>query len=195
MFARTVVAAVLLASALDASARPFSPPAEVVALRTEIAALEIDRALALTPEQARALLPLLQKGAAEAKSMRERLEQADPALVAALTRARDELRAGGPVSDATRHAVASARRGEFGEARGEFQALRAQVLAILTPAQVEALRTVRLGSGIGAGPGMPDGAPHGAPELERGRSPGRRLAMARVLTSDAFLSLVQARAR
>ena len=107
--------------------------------------------------------------------MRERLEQADPALVAALSRARDELRAGGPVSDATRHAVASARRGEFGEARGEFQALR----------------TVRLGSGIGAGPGMPDGAP----ELERGRSPGRRLAMARVLTSEAFLALVQARAR
>jgi hypothetical protein len=172
MFARTVVLAVLLASALPASARPFSPPAEVVALRTEIAALELDRTLALTPEQARSLLPLLQKGAAEAQSMRARLEQADPALLAALTRARDELRAGGPVSDASRQAIADARKGEFGEARGAFQALRKQALAILTPAQVEAVRTVRLG-----------------------RDPGRRLAMARVLTSDAFLALVQARAR
>jgi hypothetical protein len=172
MFIRIVVAAALLASAVSASARPFSPPPEVVALRTEIAALELDRALALTPEQARSLLPLLQKGAAEAQSLRARLERADPALLAALTRARDELRAGGPVSDASRQAIAAARKGEFGEARGAFQDLRKQALAILTPAQVEALRTVRLG-----------------------RDPGRRLAMARVLTSDAFLALVQDRAR
>jgi Skp family chaperone for outer membrane proteins len=121
MFNRAVVAAVLLAAALSASARPFAPPPEVVALRTEIAALELDRALALTPEQARSLLPLLQKGAAEAQSLRARLEQADPALLAALTRARDELRAGGPVSDASRQAIAAARKGEFGEARGATQ--------------------------------------------------------------------------
>jgi hypothetical protein len=172
MFTRTVAAAVLLAAALPASARPFSPPPEVVALRTEIAALELDRALALTPDQARSLLPLLQKGAVEAQAKRARLEQADPALLAALTRARDELRAGGPVSDASRQAIAAARKGEFGEAPVAFQDLRKQALAILTPAQVEALRTVRLG-----------------------RDPGRRLAMARVLTSDAFLALVQDRAR
>ncbi len=187
MPARAALAALLLASALPAQARPFTPPDEVVALRTEIAALQLDRALALTPDQARSLLPLLQKGAAEAQSIRARLETADPALVAALTRARDELRSGSPVSEATRQAIAAARKGELGDARGELRSLRTQALAILTPAQVEALRTVQLG----AGPEMHAGSPVAA----HGRGPGRRLVMGRVLTSDAFLALVQARAR
>ena len=192
MPARSSLAALLLALALPASAQPFTPPAEVVALRTEVAALELDRALALTPEQARALLPLLQKGAADAKAIRTRMETADPALVAALTRARDELRAGSAVSEASRQAIAAARQGEVGATRGEFQALRKQALAILTPAQVESMKTVRLGAGpMGAGPGMPDGAPGRG----RGHSPWRRMVMARVVTSDAFLALVQARAR
>ena len=187
MPARAALAALLLASALPAQARPFSPPDEVVALRTEIAALQLDRALALTPDQARALLPLLQKGAADAQAIRARMETADPALVAALTRARDELRSGSPVSEATRQAIAAARKGEFGAARGELRSLRKQSLAILTPAQVEALRTVQLG----AGPEM-----HAeSPAAGHGRGPGRRLVMGRVLTSDAFLALVRARAR
>jgi hypothetical protein len=184
---RTVLAVLLLVTALPVLARPVTPPPEVVALRTEIAALELDRALALTPEQARALLPLLQQGAAEAKAFRARIETADPALVAALTRARDELRAGGPVSASTRDAVVAARRAEFGAARAGFQVLRKQAMAILTPAQVEALRTVRLG----VGPQPPEGAPVG----DRAHGPGRRLIMAGVLTSDAFLGLVQGRAR
>jgi hypothetical protein len=187
MSARAALAALLLASALPAQARPFTPPAEVVALRTEIAALQLDRALALTPDQARALLPLLQKGAAEAQAIRARMETADPALVAALTRARDELRSGSPVSEATRQAIAAARKPDLGTVRGELRSLRKQALAILTPGQVEALRTVQLGAGpethaesLAAG---------------QGRGPGRRLIMGRVLTSDAFLALVQARAR
>jgi len=189
MTTRSAVAALLVALAVPAQARPFTPPEEIVALRTEVAALELDRALALTPDQARTLLPLLQKGAADAKALRARMETADPALVSALTRARDELRAGSPVSESTRQAIAAARRAEFGGARGEFQALRKQAMAVLTPAQVETLKTVRLG----AGPGMPSMSQDGG--RGRGHAPGRRMAMARVVTSDAFLALVQGRAR
>jgi len=177
MTTRSAVAALLVALAVPAQARPFTPPEEIVALRTEVAALELDRALALTPDQARTLLPLLQKGAADAKALRARMETADPALVSALTRARDELRAGSPVSESTRQAIAAARRAEFGGARGEFQALRKQAMAVLTPAQVEAMKT------------------DGSPGRGRGHGPGRRMVMARVVTSDAFLALVQGRAR
>jgi hypothetical protein len=187
MPARAALAALLLASALPAQARPFTPPDEVVALRIEIAALQLDRALALTPDQARALLPLLQKGAAEAQSIRARMETADPALVAALTRARDELRSGSPVSESSRQAIAAARKGELGAARGELRSLRKQALSILTPAQVDALDTVQLGAG-------PE-THSGSPEAGRRRGPGRRLVLGRVLTSEAFLALVEARAR
>lgn len=186
---RTLLAAFALAAAFPVLAQPFSPPPEVVALRTEIGALELDRALALTPEQARALLPILQKGAADAKAIRARLETADPALVAALTRARDELRAGSPVSQGTRDAILAARKGTFGTLRGEFQGVRKQILSVLTPTQVEALRSARLGVGMemGEGPGQPEGG--------RGRGPWHRLVLARAMLSDPFLALVQARAR
>jgi hypothetical protein len=199
MKVRTAAAVLLLAAALPAHARPVAPSPEVAALREEIGALQIDRALALTPEQARALLPILRKAADGAKALRARVETPDPALVAALTRARDELRAGGEISDATRQAIRDAQRSGMAGRREAFQGLRKEALAVLTPAQVQALRSVRLG----AGPGF-----HGAPGLgpdgdapEGGRGPGamaggvRRLALARVLTSDAFLGLLEARAK
>jgi hypothetical protein len=199
MMVRTAAAALLLAAALPAQARPVTPSPEVAALREEIGALQVDRALALTPEQARALLPVLRKAAEEAKALRARIETPDPALVAALTRARDELRAGGEISDATRQAVRDAQRAGMAGRRAGFQGLRKEALAVLTPAQVQALRNVRLG----AGPGFPGAAglgPDGdAPEGGRGRAalPGgmRRLVMAQLLTSDAFLGLLGARAR
>jgi hypothetical protein len=82
--------------------------------------------------------------------------------------------------------------------RGEGQVLRKQALAILTPAQLQALKTVRLGVGPEfpggpggqGGPGGPEGSPGAGPA--RG---GRRLVLLGVLTSDAFLSLVESRAR
>jgi len=199
MMVRTAAAALLLAAALPANARPVAPSPEVAALREEIGALQVDRALALTPEQARALLPILRKAAEEAKALRARIETPDPALVAALTRARDELRAGGEISDATRQAIRDAQRAALAGRRGEFQGLRKEALAVLTPAQVQAIRNVRLGAGPGfpGGPGLgPDGdAPEGG--KGRGAMAGgmRRLVLARVLTSDAFLGLLEARAR
>jgi len=200
MIARSAIAALLLLAAAPASARPLAPSPEVAALRTEIAALQVDRALALTQDQARALLPVLRQAAAQVQAFRARVESPDPALVAALTRARDELRAGGAISDATQQAIRDAHHAGMAARRGEGQALRKQALAILTPAQLQALKTVRLGPGPGpgfpGGPGAPGGP--GGEEGSPGAGPargGRRLILLGVLTSDPFLSLVEARAR
>jgi hypothetical protein len=200
MTARTAFAALLLLAATPVSARPLAPSPEVAALRGEIAALQVDRALALTPDQARALLPVLRQAASQVQAFRARIESPDPALVAALTRARDELRAGGSLSESTQQSISEARQAGMAERRGEGQALRKQALAILTPAQLQALKGVRLG--VGPGPGLPGGpggpgAPGGdagSPGAGPGRG-GRRLVLLGVLTSDPFLSLVEARAR
>src|SRR5512137_576516 len=197
MIARSAIAALLLLAATPApaSARPLAPSPEVAALRAEIAALQVDRALALTPAQARALLPVLRQAASQVQAFRARIESPDPALVAALTRARDELRAGGTISEGTQKAIRDARRSAMAEGRGEGQVLRKQVLSILTAAQLQALKTVQLGVGPGI-PGGP-GGPGGHEDLP-GAGPargGRRLILLGVLTSDAFLSLVESRAR
>jgi hypothetical protein len=190
MIARPALAALLLLAAAPAAARPLAPSPEVAALRTEIAALQVDHALALTPDQARALLPVLQQAAAQVQAFRARVEGTHPALVAALTRARDELRAGGPVSPEAAQAIRDARRSGMAPDRDAGKALRAQALAILTPAQQQALQSVPLGAGPGfaGGKANQDGA-------GPGRGVGRRLVMLGVLTSDPFLALVAARAR
>ena len=193
MIARPVLAALLLVAATPAAARPPAPSPEVAALREEIAALQVDRALALTPDQARALLPVLRQAAVQVQAFRARVESPDPGLVAALTRARDELRAGGEISQPTRQAIREAREAGMAGRRGEGQGLRKQALAILTPKQVEALKSVRLGAGpeFPRGPGGEDGAPGAGP----GRGAGRRLVLLGVLTSNAFLTLLESRAR
>ncbi|MEI6226506.1 MAG: hypothetical protein WCS72_17305 [Deltaproteobacteria bacterium] len=190
MTARPALAALLLLAAAPAAARPLAPSPEVSALRAEIAALQVDQALALTPDQARALLPVLQQAAAQVQAFRARVDSAEPALVAALTRARDELRAGGPISPGTAQAIGDARRSAMAPDRDAGKALRAQAAAILTPAQLQALRSVPLG----AGPGLPGGKAkmEGAGP---GRGGGRQLLMLGVITSDPFLALVAARAR
>jgi hypothetical protein len=192
MSLRIAAAALLLAAATPAGARPLAPSPEVAALREEIAALQVDRALALTAEQARALLPVLRRAAEEVDAFRARVESPDPALVAALTRARDELRAGGAISDGTRQAIRDARRAPLAGGRAEARTLRTQALAILTADQQKALRSVDLGAG-----GWRQGFPRGedAAGAGPGRGPGRRLLLLGVLTSDPFLSLLEARAR
>jgi len=175
-------------------ARAATPQEEVRALRQEIAALQVDHALNLTPAQAGALLPLLEQGAAYAREARAVREAATPSLVAALVRARDELRATGSVSDATRQALAAA-RGPGAALRPELQALRARVKAILSPEQLQALRSAPLwiGPGPGAGGAMAGPGPGSGPG--RGaHGPPRRGLVARVLVSDPFVALVRARA-
>jgi hypothetical protein len=158
-----------------------APAGDVRGIRQEIAALQIDRAMNLSQDQARALLPFLQGAATDADT---RLSASRAQLVAALAQARDELRAGGAVTDATRQALAAARKDAWSGMRQQGQALRQQVMQILTPEQVQALRQAHLGIGPAAGQAM-NGKAHGA---------GRRLLFMRTLTSDAFLALLQARA-
>ncbi len=197
MTLRSALVALLLLAASPAAARPVAPSPEVQALREEIAALQVDRALSLTPDQARAILPVLRQAAAQVQAFRARVESPDPALVAALTRARDELRAGGAISEGTQQAIRDARRSGVADGRGEARALRKQALDILTPAQQEALKSVRLGAGPGFPGGVRDGSDRDDAALGAGpgRGGGRRLMMLGVLTSDPFLSLVEARAR
>jgi hypothetical protein len=161
-----VLAALLALAALPA--RGATPQEEVHALRQEIAALQVDRALNLTPAKARELLPILEEGAARAREARAAREAAAPSLVAALARARDDLRATGSVSDATRQAIAAA-RGPAASLRPEFEALRARVRAVLSPEQLQALKTAPLW--IGRGPGA--GAAVATPGT-RGRRARRR---------------------
>jgi hypothetical protein len=189
----------LLAAALLAApstpAAAATPREEVRALRVEIAALQLDRALNLTPAQARALLPVLQDAAGRARALRDQREAAAPGLAAVLTRARDELRATGSVSDATRLALAEA-RGPRRHLREQLQDFRARVRAILSPEQLRALAAAPSWTGPGPGSG-PAGAMPGGPPVGQGkggRGPQRRWVVARVLVSDPFLVLVQARA-
>jgi hypothetical protein len=158
-----------------------TPAGDVRAIRQEIAALQIDRAMNLSQNQARALLPVLQGAATDADT---RLSASRATLVAALTQARDELRAGGAVTDATHQALAAAQKEGWSGMRQQGQALRQQVMQILTPEQVQALRQAQLGIGPAAG-GPVKGKAHGA---------GRRLLFMGTFTSDAFLALLQARA-
>jgi Spy/CpxP family protein refolding chaperone len=178
---------------LPAFAALAAAPTDVRALRQEIAALELDHALQLSATQAKALLPVLQTASAQIQAFKAQRQAANPALVAALTQARDELRATGTVSDATRQAVKAARGDSFAGAHEQMQSLRQQIHAILTPEQIQALRTAHLGVG---GPGA---APDAGPMAEPHRGHGghgfmKQMAVLHTLTSAPFLALVQARA-
>jgi hypothetical protein len=175
---RSSIAVLFLLSAGAARAQAGAP--DVRALRLEVAALQVDRALNLSPEQARALLPVLQSAARAAADARA---QRQAALAAALTRARDDLRSAGAISEPTRQALAAARAGGAAAARPDFRAVRDQVRQVLTPDQLKALRAARTG--------RPPGG------MEKGWGGGRHrrgAAAARVLTSDPFLALLQGRA-
>jgi hypothetical protein len=162
-----------------------APDPTILALRQEIAALRIDHALNLTRDQAVALLPILRDAASQAKARRDAFERAKPALVAALTQARDELRSSGSISDSTRQALSAAR----GSWKGDAPRLRTQLGQILTPDQLAALRAMRPGAAQ-AQPG--DGATGGRARGRHGLA--RRFLAYRALTSEPFLALVQSRA-
>ncbi len=160
-------------------------PGDVRALRQQVAALQLDHALALTPQQAQALLPVLQAARSELQAARAQRQAAEPALVAALSQAVSDLKATGTVSDATAQALDAARPSP-GTLRADLRSTWQQARQIITPDQLQALRTVRLGVAPAAG----------AAAAPRRGHPGfaQRFRLARVVLSDAFLSLVQARA-
>jgi hypothetical protein len=166
---------------LPLSASAAAPDPQVMALRQQVAALQADHALALTQAQAQALLPVLQQGQTQLRTLEAQRDAARPALVAALQQAVADLKANGAISAATADALKAARpaRPTGGDLRSVWQ----QAQQILSPAQVQALTAAKMGVSDGAGPHH--GGQHG---------PRHAFRAMHVLLSDAFLALVQARA-
>ena len=171
--ARWVVLVVASAIPLFAFA---APDPQLMALRQQVAALQVDHALNLTQQQAQALLPLLQNAKAQVQAFQAQRRAAQPSLVAALTQAVTDLKSSGSISTATTAAVNAARPTPSTTGAG----LRSwqQAKQVLTTEQLQALSTVQLG----------------VPRDGSTPSPKRRFRMMHVLVSDSFISLVQARA-
>ena len=172
--ARWVVLVVASAIPLFAFA---APDPQLMALRQQVAALQVDHALNLTQQQAQALLPLLQNAKAQVQAFQAQREAAQPALIAALTQAVTDLKSSGSLSTATTAAVNAARPTPSttgASPRSPWE----QAKQVLTTEQLQALSTVQLG----------------VPRDGSTPSPKRRFRMMHVLVSDSFISLVQARA-
>jgi hypothetical protein len=181
--------ALVLAVALFPAAALGVPTDQVQALRQEVAALQIDHTLNLTQQQAKTLLPILQEARAKVQALKAQHAASEPAVVAALTQAVADLKASGAVSAATVQAMQAARGAALGAARQDFKALFEQAKQALTPAQVQALKSAKIGVFSMA----PDAGPDQA-WRKQGRHPGARFFMMSALLSDSFVALVQARA-
>jgi Tfp pilus assembly protein PilX len=155
-----------------------APNVQVLALHQQVAALQLDHALNLTQQQAQALLPLLQNAKAKLQAQRSATE---PALVTALAQAVSDLKATGTVSDATAQAYDAARVPP-GALRQDMRSLWQQARQILTPDQLQALKTAQLGIPRS---GSPSGRRHGF---------ARRFRLMHTALSDPFIAAVQARA-
>jgi hypothetical protein len=171
---------------LPALALASPPKDEVMALHQEIAALKLDRALNLTQAQARALLPLLRERAAAFEQMKAQREQNRPAMIAALTRARDELRSTGAISSQTEELLRQT-RGEPPHA--QMKQFREKVMQVLTPEQLEAAKNLRL-EALAARP-----EPGGFGGREHEEHFGKMGLLHHVAFSETFVGLVESRAR
>jgi hypothetical protein len=172
---------------------------EIMKLHEEIAALKLDHALNLTRDQARTLLPMLKERQAAQEQKRLAHEQAKPAMIATLTKARDELKATGTVSDGTQKALDAAHGQAFAQMREDGQRFHQQVKALLTPQQIDAVKALRFGPGPGAFEHAGMGPAGGFGGGEEGAHPMQKMMKGMVLhhmaTSPAFIALVEARAR
>jgi len=162
-----------------------APDSQLAMLRQQVVALQVDHALNLSPQQAKALLPLLESAKAEVAAYKASLTAAQPALAAALTQAVADLKANGQVSAATAQAVQQARPAP-GTLHADLRSDWQQARQILTPDQIQALKATTLG--------IPPAASSAAgPGGHRGRF-ARRPRWMHAFLSDAFIALVQARA-
>ncbi len=134
--------ALILAGLLVPTATLAAPGDPLRDLRMEVAALQIDHALDLTPQQAKAMLPILRDARAKADELKARREAALPAVEAALRQAIADLRASGTVSAATVQAMRAARGGAPGAPRDDWKGIFRQARTILTPAQAEAMKNL-----------------------------------------------------
>ncbi len=178
----------LLALALVPAGALAAPTNQVRALRQEVAALQLDHALNLTRSQAQALLPLIRDAKAKVEALKAQREASQPAVAAALAQAVADLKAMGTVSEATLEALKAARGGAFGALRQDMGSFWQGARQILTPDQLQALKSARLG--------IRPAAPAGAAWADGGKDhrPGRRFRVMHALLSDPFVALVQARA-
>jgi hypothetical protein len=193
----------LLLSILPFSSAMAAPDADVQGVEQQIAAIQLDRALNLTHEQATSLLPLLNDAASKVAARQAAFASAKPQLLAALTQARDELSSTGTVSDATKQALAAARPTPQPNAMAAMKDFHSKLDQILTPAQQRALQTTQLGlwsamphhpgaMGMGADTDMGMGA---GMKMGKGmHRSGKKFFAWKTLLSDPFLKLLQARA-
>ena len=115
-------------------------PSEIRALRQEIAAIKLDKALNLTADQAKKLQGIREKAMKRKAEIEREKKKREPNLIKAMTAVRDELKKTGTVSPETERNLRLA-RGEidFRELEGEFHALIAEAMAVLTEEQRAAL--------------------------------------------------------
>jgi hypothetical protein len=182
---RTRVVAVALA--LLPAVALAAPSAQAKALHQQIAALELDRTLNLTTQQAQVVLPKIQDMRAKVQSMKSQMASSEPARIAALTQAVADLKSSGAISDSTAAALKAARPTTLGTERQDLKSILQQIKAVLTPDQIQAVKTMRLGV---AAP-VPGDAPMSG---HRAGGMAKRMRMLHALLSDDFLALVQARA-
>jgi hypothetical protein len=172
---------VMVASALPLSAFA-APDPQLMALRQQVAALQVDHALNLTQQQAQAMLPLLQNAKAKVQAFQAQRQAAQPALIAGLTQAVTDLKSSGSISPATTAAVNTARPTLSTTGAG-LRSTWQQAKQVLTTEQLQALSAVQLG--VPSDGTTPTPKRHGFQ---------RQFQMMHVLVSDSFISLVQARA-
>ena len=162
-----------------------APDSELSALRQQVVALQIDHAINLSQQQAKALLPLLESAKSEVEAYKASFAAAQPALTAALTQAVADLKASGQVSGATVQAVQQARPAP-GTLHADLRSDWQQARQILTPDQIQALKATTLGIPPAASSTAQPGSRHG--------HFARRFRLMHAVLSDAFIALVQARA-
>jgi hypothetical protein len=189
--------------------------AQLVTLHREIAAAKLDKVLNLSRDQAKALVPVIQDAVAFMEQVKAEHEKRAPALAKALTQVRDDVRRDGVASAASSKALKDARgEANMESVRLKLKSLRDKAREILTPEQRERLAQFDprpLGGMEGPGEGEPppagepdEAAGPGAPGHHRmgheGKGPrhdhrGIGHELVRVVSSQEFLSLLQARAK
>lgn len=211
-----LLAALVTAVALPANAAPSTidprVAAEIAALQRDVAARKADKALALTRDQAKALLPLLEAAQKQHDAIEAARAAAAPDVLAALQRLDREL-VKGEASAESREALKAAREKARppAEAREAFRALGDKLRTTLTMDQLQGLRAAlkpggkagkggkagdRPGRGRGRGPDGDDDDEFGGPGGPGGPGAGMKMKRAmKVLASPTFVELVRARAR
>ncbi len=211
---RSIVAALLLVPALafagphghGGPGGPGEDDPEIQKLHREIAAIKLDKTLSLTRDQAKALLPVLDKADALRKIVEAERAKQKPEVARALAAIRDDVRRDGVASEASKKALREARGKGFKENRGELRELGEQIRTILTEEQKEKLKEFdpspagglekmrkHRGKGEGkGGKGMHGG--HGGPGGPGGPGGGGRMLM-QIALSPEFRDLVKARAK